>query len=197
MKKLFLVAALAVSSFFAANAQLNVGLNLGMNKVGGGDYYFDGTSPFDIGVRVGGLVNEKLSWNVGLGYGLPAGLNSGGEKMEGVTYSHIILQGHVNYFLVGYADEAFGLYIPFGASVNIGKFNFDEELPEDSEVDNPLTPTIDFGIGGNFLTDQGIGIYGEFVFGLPANFQSGGDNIESGAKLGSFLGVHFGVYKQF
>lgn len=198
MKKLVLALAFGAASIFTANAQFQIGGQLGLNRVSGGDYDIDAMNVINIGVRAGGVATERVAWQASVHYGLPAQVKINGEKLEDFKYNYFALQGRANLFVAGVSDEGFGFYIPVGATLNFGSFKGEGITGE--EGFSPFVPTIDVGLGLNYILDSEIGVFGEVTYGLPGTLNAGSDDNQieiSEFKTGGVLGFNFGVFKQF
>jgi hypothetical protein len=174
MKKLLLALTFSTIGIFTANAQFQAGVQLGLNKIGPGDYNIDKISVLDLGIRVGGVASEKVSWQASFHYGLPSQVKSEGKNFGNIKYNYIALQARANIFLVGANDEEFGFHIPLGVTLSFGSFKEDGIDGEDGF--NPFVPTLDIGLGINYILDSDIGIFGELTYGLPATLTAGGND---------------------
>lgn len=139
MKKIFLVAALAVSSFFVANAQLGVHLNLGKSLE-------EGAEGFGIGVDAQYLFSASDAFAIGpeVGFAKTLGLPEGSGSHTSIWY-----QAVAKYFLVGSTKDG-GFYpqanIGLATSrVSSGGFSF-------SSTD------LQYGLGVGYQLESGFDI---------------------------------------
>lgn len=142
MKKIFLVAALAVSSFFVANAQLGVHLNLGKSLE-------ENAEGFGIGVDAQYLFSASDAFSVGPEIGFSKVV----AGVDGFSQSTIWYQAVAKYFIIGSSEDG-GFYpqANIGLATNRSSVDILGTTFSDSSTD------LQYGLGIGYQLESGFDI---------------------------------------
>ena len=185
MKKVILCLFIVAVSVIA-NGQIGAGVNLGFNRYPDADKSF---LMYGVHGMYGGIKDGKIN--------LRGMFSTGGyrESVEGLSestdlrfrMSFITLDALYN-FKEGSMEDG-GLYAAPGLGFAIANSELGNESGSASQI------YIRGLFGYTFVTDGGLGIFGEGYLNIPPNSNSEGESVE--VNIYGTLGVNFGVRKNF